>query len=105
MAHADDIVKLRNRFVDAVKHELVTGESADFYQSTLLSIMNDAERQRQEHIAAAQRLREQAIAEEGQAKAFSAMSSMVYNVLNGFISKAEEAAREETELKAEEDAE
>lgn len=102
MAHADEIVKLRTRFADAVKHDLVTGDSADFYQTTLLSIMNDAERQRQEHQAAAQRLREQAIAEEGQAKAFSAVSSMVYNVLNSFITKAEQMVEEEAEREKEE---
>lgn len=95
MAHADDIVKLRTRFQEALKLGLVQGDMADFYQTTLLSIMNDAERKRQEHLAAAQRMMEQAKVEEGQAKAFSAMSSMVYNVLNGFITKAEQALEEE----------
>lgn len=105
MAHADEIVKLRTRFQDALKHNLISGDAADFYQTTLLSIMNDAERKRQEHLTAAQRMMEQARVEEGQAKAFSAVSSMVYNVLNGFITKAEQALEEEAANTKEEESE
>jgi hypothetical protein len=94
MAHAEDILKLRTRFVDAIQSGLGEKESSDLYLATLISIINDAERERVNHSFTAQKLKEQACGEEGQARAFSAIGSMVYNVVNGFISKSEQAARE-----------
>lgn len=99
MEHSEHIIRLRNRFTEAVESGHLIGDSV--FQATLISILNEAERERISHFSAAQRLREQSRYEEGQAAAFSLVMSMVYNVLNGFITQSEKAALEEQELRNE----
>lgn len=103
MPHANNIVQLRQRIVEAQNKGLFGSKSdAAFAQAVLLELLNDAERSRQSHLVAAERARSQAIAEENQAKGISAVSSMVFNVLNGYINKAMEDAREIEEREIEE---
>lgn len=59
--------------------------------------MNDAERNRQNCVTQADNLRKQAAQFEGQAGAFASVSSIVYNVLNGFVAAVE---RDEAERAA-----
>lgn len=96
MAHQEDILKLRARFEDAIKLGMYAG-SSDLVLATLISILNDAERERTRNQEIAQKFREQAYQSEGRAHAFSLVGSMVYNVLNGFIAKSEQASVEEKE--------
>lgn len=101
MPHAEDIVVLRQKLIELQTSGLLPDqEGAAMYQATLLQFMNEAERRRAEHLSAAERCRMQAVAEENQAKAYSAMSSIVFDIINGYLNKAQqmvEEARERTE--------
>ena len=95
MAYAEDILKLRKRINDALEKNVISGEVKDFYEATLLEIMNDAERQRQNCLNQADTLKRQAAIAEGQAAAFSMISSIVYNVINGYVVQAEKREKED----------
>ena len=99
MAFAEDIVKLRKRVQDAVAKGIVSADGKNFLEANLIQIMNDAERNRQNCLTQAENLRRQASTFEGQAGAFASVSSIVYNVLNGFVIAAE---RDEAERAAQE---
>lgn len=101
MAYSDDLVKLRKRMLDALDNGVVNSDTKDLYEATLIQVMNEAERQRQTCVNRAEELRRQAAVSDGQAAAFSSVSSIVYNVLNGYILAAEKSKREELELAAE----
>lgn len=95
MSHAEDILKLRKRVLDAVNAGIVDNNLKDFYEATLLQILNESERQRQTCVKQAEAFRKQASVADGQAAAYSAMGSIVYSVLNGYIVQEERAKREE----------
>lgn len=97
MSYAEDIIKLRRRMQDAVVKGVVSNDSKDLLEATLIQIMNDAEKNRQNCVTQADNLRRQASQFEGQAGAFASVSSIVYNVLNGFVTVAE---RDEAERAA-----
>jgi hypothetical protein len=98
MSYAEDIIKLRKRVQDAVSKGVVATDGRDFLEASLIQIMNDAERNRQNCLTQAENLRKQAAQFDGQAGAFASVSSIVYNVINGFVMVAE---RDETERAAE----
>lgn len=97
MAYSEDILKLRQRVRDAVSKGVVSNDGKDFLEATLIQIMNDGERNRQNCLTQAENLRRQASTFEGQAGAFASINSIVYNVLNGFVAAAE---RDEAERAA-----
>jgi hypothetical protein len=101
MAYAEDLVKLRKRMLDAITAGVVEDNVKDFYEATLIQIMNEAEKQRQTCLARAEDMRRQAAVADGQAHAFTQVSSIVYSVLNGYIMVAERQQREEAERAAE----
>lgn len=101
MSYAEELIKLRKRVTDAVGHGIIDSNLRDFYEGTLIQIMNEAERQRQHCVKQAEDLRRQAAVLEGQAQAFSQQSSIVYSVLNGFIIQAEKVAYQEAQAKEE----
>jgi hypothetical protein len=95
MSYAEDLLKLRKRVVDAVGQNVFDSSSKDIIEAMLIQIMNDAERNRQQCLAQAEGLRKQASQIDGQAGAFASVSSIVYNVLNGFIKAAEKVIEED----------
>jgi hypothetical protein len=97
MSYSDDLVKLRKRMVDALELGVVDNSSKDLYEATLIQVMNEAERQRQACVARAEDFRRQAAVADGQSHAFTQVSSIVYNILNGYIMAAEKQKREEVE--------
>ena len=97
MSFSEDILKLRKRVSDAVIKGVVNEDGKDFFEATLIQIMNDAEKNRQNCVTQAENLRRQAAVMDGQSGAFASVSSIIYNVINGFVSLAE---REEEEEKA-----
>jgi len=101
MSYAEDILKLRQRMKDAVAKGLVNPDGKDFFEATLLQVMNDAERNRQNCVSQAENLRRQAATMDGQAGAFASVTSIVYNVLNGFVNATEKAEAEEARIEAE----
>jgi len=94
MSFPEDIVKLRKRVADAVSKGVVNSDGKDFFEATLIQIMNDAEKNRQNCVQQAENLRRQAAIMDGQAGAFASVSSIVYNVLNGFVVVAEKDEEE-----------
>jgi hypothetical protein len=104
MSFAEDIIKLRQRVGDAVKRGLVSSDK-DLFEASLIQIMNDAEKNRQNCVAQAENLRKQASLFDGQAGAFASVSSIVYNVFNGFVlaDERDEAARLAAEKEIEEE--
>jgi hypothetical protein len=52
-------------------------------------MMNDAEKNKQNCLTTAENLKKQAAIAEGQAQAFSSMSSIIYNVINALIIQSE----------------
>lgn len=101
MSYAEDILKLRKRMQDAVLKGVVADDGKDFLEATLIQIMNDAERNRQNCVTQADNLRKQAAQFEGQAGAFASVSSIVYNVLNGFVAAVERDEAERAAMAAE----
>lgn len=101
MGYSDDLVKLRKRMLDALNLGVVDPSVKDFYEATLIQIMNESERQRQACVTRAEELRRQAAVADGQANAFIQVSSIVYNVLNSYILVEEKSKREELERAAE----
>lgn len=89
MSYADDLVKLRKRLTDAISVGLVDPSHKDFFEASLIQIMNDAEKNKQNCLTTAENLKRQAAVAEGQAQAFSSMSSIIYNVINALIVQTE----------------
>ncbi len=108
MNYAEEVVNLRKKIIEAVTSEVLDPQFKDFYEATLLQIMNETERQRQGCVARAEDLRRQASVLDGQSQSFQQLGSIIYAVLNGYIKaaergKAEELARElERQKEAEE---
>lgn len=101
MAYADDLIKLRKKIADAIAIGVVDDGSKDLYEATLIQVMNEAERQRQTCVGRAEDLRRQAAIADGQSAAFSQVSSIIYNIINGYIVVAEKQKREELEAQVE----
>lgn len=100
MAYSEDLIKLRKRVLDAVNQGVLDDKVKDFYEATLIQIMNESERQRQNCVSQAEQLRRQASTLDGQASGYGAQSSIIYNVLNAYIIQAEKAMIEEVERKS-----
>lgn len=108
MSYAEDIIKLRKRVSDAAVKGVVSNDGKDILEATLIQIMNEAERNRQNCLTNAENLRKQASTFEGQAGAFASVSSIVFNVINGFVMVAERDEEErvaQEKLRAEESVE
>jgi hypothetical protein len=99
MSYGEEILKLRKRVADAVSHSVFNMDNKDIIEALLIQVMNDAERNRQQCISQAENLRKQASTLDGQAGAFASMGSIVYNVINGFVMKAEHSEKEAEVLK------
>jgi hypothetical protein len=103
MGLQEDVGKLRKAFLEALNKGLLE-TNKELYEATLIQIMNEAERNRQTCANQAESLRKQAAIYDGQAQGFSSVSSIVFAVMNGFITVAERQKREEDE-RAQEEAE
>jgi hypothetical protein len=94
-----DLVRLRKRILDLQKLDYMTPESFGTYQQTLLQIWQEAEQRRQTCLAQATTLRLQIAEAEAQAHAFSAVGSIIFSVVNGFVEIEEKRMAEKTETK------
>ena len=98
MGYNEDLIQIRQRVSDLLNQGAITPNSKDFYEGTLIQVMNDAERNRQNCMVAAENLKRQVSMMEGQASGFAAVSSMVLAVLNGFVKKTEQTNQEVIEF-------
>ena len=97
MSFSEDLLKLRQKFQDAVNKGIIS-DNKDIFEATLIQIINDAEKHRKNCISQAESLRKQASIFDGQASAFSSFSNIIYNVLNGFVILADKKEKEEALL-------
>jgi len=86
---------LRRRMMDAVALNVIDPKNKDIYEGTLLQIMNEAERQRKKCQELKISYERQMAQADAQSHAYSQVISIVYAVLNGFVSAAERALQEE----------
>lgn len=100
MSYAEDILRLRKRVADAVSRGIVDTDGKGFLEATLIQIMNDAEKNRQNCLTQAENLRRQAGVFDGQAGAYASVVSIVYNVINGYVLVAEKEEAERNQLQA-----
>jgi hypothetical protein len=102
MSYAEDIIKLRTRFAEAISSGVLEG-SKETLEAMLIQIMNDAEKNRQNCVTQADNFRKQISTLDGQAAAFASVTSIIYNVLNGFIKLGERTKEEEERIKKEQE--
>ncbi len=95
MNYAEQVVNLRKKILEAVSSEVIDPQFKDFYEATLLQIMNETERQRQSCVSRAEDLRRQASVLDGQSQSFQQLGSIIHAVLNGYIKAAERSKAEE----------
>lgn len=98
MSYAEDIIKLRKKIIDAATLGVVGQDSKGTFEAMLVQIMNEAEKNRQQCNTQAENLRKQAAMMDGQAGAFASVTSIVYNVLNGFVKNAERDIHEQERM-------
>jgi hypothetical protein len=95
MSIATDLVKLRKRVSDAVRAGVVEEADHGIYEATLIQILNESERQRVRCSNLVDEFKRKAAQAEAQASAYSQVSSIIYNVINGYVLLAEKSQREE----------
>lgn len=101
MNQQEQLNNIKQRVDVALKLGILDEKSRGLYESTLIQIMNDAERQRIRCNQLASDFKTKAAQAEAQANAYSQMSSVVWAVLNGFVNAAEQNNEEIKELKEE----
>lgn len=95
MSYAEDLIKLRKRLLDAISVGLIDPSQKDFFEASLIQMMNDSEKNKQNCLATAENLKKQAAIAEGQAQAFASMSSIIYNVIHSLILQSEKNKEDE----------
>jgi len=101
MSMSVDLINLRKRVADATRLGVVSDENKSIYEATLIQILNESERQRLRCHNMIEDFKRKAAQAEAQANAYSQMSSIIYNVINGFVQLAEKGQAEEAEAKEE----
>lgn len=91
MSTGETLINLRKRVMDAVKFGVLDEKSKDFFEASLIQIMNEAERNRLKCDSLCEQYKRQAAQAEAQSSAYSQLGSIVYAVLNGFVTSAEKA--------------
>jgi len=98
-----DLVRLRQRFLDLQKLGSLTPETFGLFQQSFLEVYHEAERRKQSCQGRANDLRRQAAAADAEANAFSVMSSILYNIVDGHIGMEKRRLAEEQYRQAQED--
>ncbi len=99
----EDVIALRQKMAEAVRSGFIDEGNKGTYEMTLLQIMNEAERQRQNCAKRAETLKMQAATAEGQSAAFGMISSIVNSIVNSMVKKTIKNTEEEEELKKQEE--
>ncbi len=102
MSYKEDLARLRNKFQEALAVGLIKEKNRDIFESTLIQIMNESEKKRQEATKRAEEHKRQASALEGQASGFAANNSIIYNVLTSYVAASIRDTEEIAELEARE---
>ncbi len=105
MESSETLVNLRKRMADAVDLGVVGEDTKPVFEATLIQIMKNAEKHRLRCISLAEQYRRQEAQAIAEGNAFSQMGSIVFAILNGFVSAAERDKEdiEETDREKQED--
>lgn len=99
------LLKLRRRLQELQGLGYMDPASAGTYEQTLLQIWQSADKERVTCFSQAETLKRQAAAAEAQGHAFTAMASIIYNIVNGFVEAGQKRLREDAEREAQRKAE
>ena len=94
MGYNEDLAKLKEK-VDQLFTIGYQTDTKGMLQQTFIQILNEAEKNRQSCMNAADNFKKQAAIMEGQANAFCSFSSIITSVLSGYISVAQRVREEE----------
>lgn len=93
----EDILRLRKSIQELAVLGVLTPDTIGTYEQTVLQIWKEAERRRISLQQQAETLRRQAAAADAQAGAFSAMASIMFSVVHGFVEASQKRAQEDAE--------
>jgi len=93
----EDILRMRKAIQELAVLGVLTPETVGTYEQTILQIWKEAERRRVSLQQQAEVLRKQAAAADAQAGAFSAMASIMFSVVHGFVEVSQKRALEDAE--------
>lgn len=96
MGYKEELQRLRRQMIQAVQLGVI-GSDKDIFETTLVQIMNEAEKQRARTSQLKEGFRKQLAQAEAQEMAYDQMIAMVTAVLGGFVSKAQTMIEEERE--------
>jgi len=98
----DDLIRLRTKLLEFQKQgALSSPEAFGTYQQSILQVFQEAERRKHTCMAQAASFRQQAAAAEAQAHAFSTVGSILYSIVDGYVSAEHKRLAEEAERKKE----
>jgi hypothetical protein len=97
------LIDLRAKFREATTLGLINGDQKILFELTLISIVNEAEEQRQKCLKLKQQYEREAGKAEAQASSYSAMENMIYNVFGSIINKTKTNKQTEEEIQKIED--
>lgn len=89
------LIDLRSKFREATTLGLLSGEQRTLFELTLISIINEAEEQRQKCLKLKHQYEREAAKAEAQASSFASMENIIYNVFGSLINKTKQSENEE----------
>jgi hypothetical protein len=95
------LIDLRGKFREASTIGVLGGEQKALFELTLISILNEAEEQRQKCLKLKQQYERDAERAEAQAVSFNMIQNVVYNVFGGILDKVKKSNEEEKEISEE----
>lgn len=82
------LIDLRAKFREATSTGLISGEQKVLFELTLISIINEAEENRQKCLKLKQQYEREAAKAEAQASAYASIENTIYNVFGTIVNKA-----------------
>lgn len=98
MSYDEEMIKIRQKLLDAQKVGLINGDTSGVYQQTILQIHQEAERRKQSCLQQAETLLRQSQAAQAQGAAFGMIGSILYNIIDNFVIAQSRAIEEEKRL-------
>lgn len=91
------LIDLRKTFRDAVTAGILSGDQKAIFELTLISILNEAEEQRQRCLKLKYQFEREAARAEAQASSFQVTQNLVYNVFGSIVRKLQQNEAKEAE--------
>jgi|SRR5690606_25021232 len=87
---AQVLIDLRNKFREAAIAGILTGDQKSIFELTLISILNEAEEQRQRCLQLKHQYEREAARADAQATSFQTTQNLVYTVFGSIIRKLQQ---------------